>query len=363
MPWSTPALRDVRGFVRDAIRATLPGSDANVPNSILRVMADAMGGLCHLTLQYIDWLAKQLLPDTAETEWLDRHGAIWLVNSDGTVGRKQATLSIGHVAATGRAGIVIPQYSQLTEAGGLAYETTATSILSAAPVSIPVRALDPGSVGNLLAGSALSWVNPIQGQDPTVLVADMTGGADVETDDELRARILKRIQQPPMGGDASDWEQWALAVPGVTRAWCAPLEQGIGTVTVRFMMDELRADNYGIPLTEDVAAVAAYLDTKRPVAVKDTYVLAPIPFPLQIAIHNLVVDAPATRQSIGEQIQEMLLERAIPGGAIYESWVDAAISNSLGEDHHELQFTTTTMPSPGHIAIVGSIIYAGGLPS
>jgi uncharacterized phage protein gp47/JayE len=230
-------------------------------------------------------------------------------------------------------------------------------------VSISVVAVSFDTNGNLLAGSTLSWLDPVQGQDPTVLVADMSGGADVETDDELRMRILKRIQQPPMGGDASDWEQWALAVPGVTRAWCAPLEQGIGTVTVRFMMDELRASNYGIPLTEDVAAVQAYLDTKRPVAVKDTYVVAPIPFPLVVAINNLVVDSTSTRTSIDEQIQELLLERAIPGGTIYESWVDAAISNSLGEDHHELVFTTTSMPSPGHIAIVGSIIYAGGLPS
>jgi len=39
-------------------------------------MADANAGLGYLTLLYIDWLAKQLLPDTAETEWLDRRGVI-----------------------------------------------------------------------------------------------------------------------------------------------------------------------------------------------------------------------------------------------------------------------------------------------
>jgi uncharacterized phage protein gp47/JayE len=362
MPWTTPSLKTVRQLTRDAITANLYGA-VFIGNNVLRVMADTMAGLAHHVLRYIDWLALQLLPDTAETEWLDRHGAIWLVNSDGTVGRKQATLATGLIAATGQAGIIVPQYSQLTEAGGLGYETTQMVILSAAPVSIPVRALDPGSAGNLLAGSTLSWVNPPQGQDPTVLVQELSGGADVETDDELRSRILARIRQPPMGGDASDWQQWALAVPGVTRAWCSPLEQGMGTVTLRFMMDDLRADNYGLPTTEDVAAVQAYLDVKRPVAVKDTFVVAPIPFPLQIAINNLVVDAPSTRTSIEQQITEMLLERAIPGGTIYESWIDAAISNSLGEDHHELAFTTTQMPSPGHIAIVGSIIYAGGLPS
>src|ERR1700740_1972100 len=90
MPWTTPLLRDVRSLVRDAVAASLPGADANLPNSVLRVMSDNQGGLCHLTLQYIDWLALQLLPDTAETEWLDRHGQIWLGNSGGSQGRKLA---------------------------------------------------------------------------------------------------------------------------------------------------------------------------------------------------------------------------------------------------------------------------------
>ena len=63
MPWATPTLRDVRSAVRDAVNGRLPGADANVPNSVLRVISDAMGALCHLVLQYVDWLSRQLLPD------------------------------------------------------------------------------------------------------------------------------------------------------------------------------------------------------------------------------------------------------------------------------------------------------------
>ena len=72
------------------------------------------GALCHLTLQYIDWLALQLLPDTAETEWLDRHGEIWLVNADGSKGRKMATLSSGIVTFTGTEGGIVPAFTQLS---------------------------------------------------------------------------------------------------------------------------------------------------------------------------------------------------------------------------------------------------------
>ena len=113
-------LRDVRSLVRDAVNASLPGADANIPNSVLRVLSDNQGALCHLTLQYIDWLALQLLPDTAETEWLDRHGQIWLVNADGTKGRKMATLSAGTASFQGIIdGSVLPAHTQLQSGVGI----------------------------------------------------------------------------------------------------------------------------------------------------------------------------------------------------------------------------------------------------
>src|SRR5262245_45781836 len=124
MPWSTPTLREVRSLVRDAVRASLPGADASVPNSVLRVLSDNQGALCHLTLQYVDWLSLQLLPDTAEGEWLDRHGEIWLVNADGSTGRKLATLAHGSIDVSATvAGIVIPTGSQLQGSSGISYET------------------------------------------------------------------------------------------------------------------------------------------------------------------------------------------------------------------------------------------------
>jgi hypothetical protein len=55
----------------------------------------------------------------------------------------------------------------------------------------------------------------------------------------------------------------------------------------------------------------------------------------------------------------MLLDKASPGGTIYASWVEAAIGDSIGVDHFELTFLTLPMPSPGHLGVLGSIIYAG----
>jgi uncharacterized phage protein gp47/JayE len=361
MPWETPALRQVRSLVRDSIRASLPGADALVPNSVLRVLSDNQGALCHLTLQYIDWLALQLLPDTAETEWLDRHGDIWLTNADGTTGRKAATLASGTANFTSDiAGLVIPQGTQLTSTANIAYETTEQAITGPATlIPVPIRALDPGSAGNLPAGSPLAittTVPPNVSGAASVVMLD--GGTDEETDDELRIRVLKRIRQPPQGGAFYDYEHWALAVPGCTRAWCAPLEMGMGTVTTRVMFDDLRVDNDGFPLYQDLAAVTDYIDSVRPVAVKDFWVLAPLKQRIEAYINDLTPDTAEIRAAIELSLQKMLFNFAKPGQTIYAAWKYQAINNTPGV----ISFAMATalddiMLSPGHMAVLGDIVY------
>src|SRR5215831_13662791 len=131
MPWSTPNLRTVREMVRNDVVAALSGA-VLIGNSVLRVMSDTMAGLAHLVLRYIDWLSLMLLPDTAEGEWLDRHGNIWLKNADGTTGRKAATYAQGQVTFTGAQGFAVPTATQLN-ALGINYETTADIVIGVSP--------------------------------------------------------------------------------------------------------------------------------------------------------------------------------------------------------------------------------------
>ncbi len=370
MPWSTPTLRAVRELVRDAVNASLPGADANVPNSVLRVLSDNQGALCHLTLQYVDWLSLQLLPDTAETEWLDRHGQIWLVNADGSTGRKMATLSTGTAQFQGLVdGTVIPTGTQLQSAVGLpinfasansvvTFETLEDITTSAtAPVTGNIRAVDAGSFGNLPDGTSLAMSPTIPGVSSTAIAYDVTGGTDTETDDELRARILQRIRNPPMGGAQADYVSWALAVPGVTRAWAA-VEQGIGTMTVRFTMDDLRADNDGFPLPQDIAAVGAYIDKMRPVTVKDCFVAAPIKSFVDLTIAGLNPNTDECKAEIEAQLQDMLFRMAAPGQTIYSAWISAAIMQAPSVISFDLVTNDDfVMPNIGSMAVLGTILY------
>lgn len=366
MPWTTPTLNQVRIMLRNDIVAAFSGGVV-IGNSVLRVMSDATAGLGHLTLRYIDWLARQFLPDTAETEWLDRHGDIWLVNSDDSTGRKSATTAVGTGTMTGTLDTLVANGTAMQSSLGVLYETTEQITLGALPTSVAIRAVDAGTQGNMIAGDTLELTGTIVGVDSSVTVVSMGYGVDAENDEDLRGRVLTRIRQPPMGGDSSDYEIWAEAVPGVTRAWIAPLEMGMGTISIRIMMDDLRADVGGFPTVDDIATVTTYIDKMRPVAIKDRWILSPIPEPIDCMITELKTDTVAIRTAINASIKQMLREKAAPAHAvngvmqdaqtIYEAWVSDAIAQVPGVDHFKLTMADHEMPTAGSLGVLGTIVY------
>ena len=352
-------------MVRDDVTAALSGA-VLIGNSVARVLSDAMAGLAHLNLRYLDWEAKQFLPDTAEEEWLDRHGDIWLVNADGSSGRRNASLAVGTVTMTGTNGVIVAIGTTLKFSTEIVYETLEAITIGITATPVVVRALEGGLAGNRISGEELSINDPPFGLDDSAIVVNIDGGVDQETTDELRARVLFRIQQPPMGGDANDYVAWATSVSGVTRAWSS-VEMGIGTVTVRFMMDDLRASAHGIPNNADVTTVTNYIDSVRPVTLKDRWVIAPVPEPIDFRIVNLDADTESVRAGIEASVIAMLREKAAPAHiidgvqnsaeTIYAAWVSDAISNVLGVNSFTLEMSNHDMPYNGSIAVLGTIFY------
>ena len=103
---------------------------------------------------------------------------------------------------------------------------------------------------------------------------------------------------------------------------------GPGTVTVRFMMDDVRAPT-GIPTQADVDIVAAYIDPRRPVTA-DVTVVAPVAHPVAVAISQLQPDTPEIRDAIFASLTQMLLDEASPGTPIYLSQWSTAIGITAG---------------------------------
>lgn len=373
MPWQSLTLKQLRSLNRDNITALLR-SGPLVPNSEMRVMADANAGLAYLTLLYLNWLALQLMPDTAEREWLDRFGNIWVG------GRKPANFAIGTAQLTGIDETPVPAGTLFTvtvNGVAIALQTTQAVTLGGTATSVPIAALTSGQTG-LTNGATLNLASTVPGLAGTATIAAISDGVPAETDDELRTRVLDRIRQPPMGGDAFDYVEWALSFPGVTRAWCAPNEMGIGTVTVRFMMDDVNAGpltidssgaghGAGFPEAGDVANLLAYLQTLRPVAIKDFFVEAPIPAPLNFTVANLEANTSTTQAAIAANVAAMLFAKAapssslngvlVPATTIYAAWISNAILETEDVESFDLITTDFVMPNNGSMAVLGTVIY------
>lgn len=290
------------------------------------VYARVMSAAAHSLYGFIDYVSRQILPDTADGDWLDRHASLWL-----TQPRKPASAATGTATFTGTNGAVVPVGAVLQALDGTQFATTAGGTVAAGVLVLAIQASAGGAAGNRSAGEPLGLVSPIAGVQATATAGEVSGGADVETDDALRARVLARIRQAPHGGAAADYTTWALEVPGVTRAWVYPEWDQPGSVALTFVRDD---DASPIPDAGEVATVQTYVDARRPVTA-DLTVFAPTAVPLNLTI-DLVPDTAEVRAAVAAELADFIRREAEPGGTIYRSRLVEAISSAAGEAHHIL---------------------------
>ena len=348
MPLERPTLTELIAQTQaDALaRAQI---DDPLRRADVMVYARVLAGLIHGIYGLAEWMSRQIIPDTAESEYLGRWASVW------GVARKGASVATGTVAFTVQAGAVIPSGVLLQALDGQQYETTGPAAGTVPTLTAPLQAVLPGAIGNRTAGQALTLVSPVAGVQASALASELSGGADVESDDLLRARLLARISMPPQGGSASDYKAWALAVAGVTRAWVTPSELGPGTVVIRFVRD---ADASLIPDAGEVATVQAYIDQRRPVTAAVT-VLAPTSAPLNFTITGLVPDTPALRAAVEAELADLVRREASPGGTLLLSRIRAAISATAGEtDYTLVSPVANVVAAAGAITTMGVVTWA-----
>lgn len=97
---------------------------------------------------------------------------------------------------------------------------------------VNVTAVEPGSAGNVAAGTISEVLSPITGGPAVTNPAPTSGGADVESDDRLRLKILAEYSRPTGAGNAGDYIRWGLSIPQVGYVTVQPLWAGAGTVRV-----------------------------------------------------------------------------------------------------------------------------------
>lgn len=305
-------LRDVSNQLPDA--AT--GADSDFGVRAAASAASIEGLYAHQA-----WIARQVFPDTADTEYLEQHAALHGLT------RKRATIALGSATLYGTPGAVVPLGTEAKTVAGLVLLTTAEATIGAGgTVAVPVQGGAAGSAYNLDAGAALTLTSAPSGVQGAASLTDATiGGTDAETDAGLLARVLDVLRNPPAGGNKADWRRWAMNVDGVTEAYVFPLRRGLGTV------DVCVTSAGGPPSAAILDAVRAYLDSVRPTGANDFLVLAPSLVDVNVAVQvRLSTITLAQAQTAIETSLAVYFATLEPGDMAYLSRIETAISGVSG---------------------------------
>lgn len=364
MAFSRPTLQELITRIEGDIKTGL-GLVTILRRSFLGVLARVLAGIAHSLFGYLKFIEKQAFPDTATEEYLDRWAGIWGVT------RKVATYSQFKAAVTGTNGTTIPSGTIFRRVDGFEFSVDATVTISGNPLLdvIELTAVLAGQAGEVAVNDVVTILSPIAGLNSNATVSEIViEPEDTENDDSLRARLVDRIQNPPSGGAANDYIQWALAVPGITRAWIAPQALGPGTVTVYVVSDD---EDPITPAPAKITEVEDYIEPRRPVTANVTVVapsLLTIPMTIKIKPNTAAVQA-----AIESELKDLIYrESSVEGtyknptelndGKILLSRINEAISIAVGEEDHEIvdidgNPPADIVPGANELIVLGAITW------
>ena len=193
--------------------------------SILNTFASANAmSLAKAYIEMGDILSLGFIEDTFDT-YLDKRV------SEFGVYRKQGTKATGQIKATGDEGTVISNGTTFL-CNDLKFVMLNDVVIGEEDDICYVEAEEVGHKYNLSPNSIFTLIEPIDGVKTLTNEIAFKNGVDIETDEELRKRFIKVVNNPSTSGNKNHYEEWALEVNGVGRAIVYPLWNGNGTVKV-----------------------------------------------------------------------------------------------------------------------------------
>ena len=244
------------------------------------------------------WAVRQCFPQTAQGEYLDRHAQLRGLTRKQAV-RAEGTLRF-FVTTAAQTDRTIPAGTVCMTAGLVRFETTRAGVLPAGKLQtdIPARAVEPGSAGNIAAGTVVSLAVAPVGVAGCGNPKAFGGGADAEDDEALRQRVLSTFRRLPNGANAAFDLQGALSFDQVAAASVLPRARGKGTV------DVVVSTLSGVPGQSLLKELEDYFRQRREIAV-DVQVRAPqtVKVPVTVKVAAAPGQDPAAVQ---QQVRQAL---------------------------------------------------------
>lgn len=331
MSLQTPTTKEISDNIIAQLEASLNQTIPLLPKSFLRVLAKALAGVFVLLYKYGGFMFLQMFVSTASAKETTVNGIVltplteWgrLIGVGDPVSATNAELLIDITVETQTG--VLPSGSQLVSTdNGVTYITIGAVTLDAAVVQAPVRAASDqaggggeGAIGNLDPGATISFANPLANVSRNALVVSQTvTGANAESTEAYRQRVIDRFQKRPQGGAYADYEIWGEGVAGIINVYpytsdCPGQVDVYAEATV-----ESSGDPDGIPTTAQLQAVLDSIEldqnglaSRRPAnALANAFPITRTGFDIRVT--GLQVDNLAQVQTtITTAIEEYFLDR------------------------------------------------------
>ena len=236
----------------------------------------------------------QNLAITATGDGLDIIGANYGIT------RKPAEAAQFEIDLPGTNGTVIPiTVDFVGDANGIRYALDAAGLVASGSAVMNVTAKTVGVAGNLNVSDTMTIGQTVAGAESQATITAITNtGAERETDEAYRLRVLDAIRVTPGGGNSADYRIWSEEVAGVARAYPfagKPITSALAsvppdrTVAPQSLLDEVRASITADPETGI---------SRQPLGLTDDtlYVESIVRTTFFVTVTDLVVDASQTAQ-------------------------------------------------------------------
>ena len=331
MSLDTPTTKEVADNILAQLEAAFSQTIPLLAKAFFRVLSKALGGVFILLYKYGGFIFLQMFVQSASSKDTTVLGVtvnpltFWgrLIGVGDPVAATSAELTTDITVET-QVGTLLSGTQLLSALNGVTYLTVGAVALSAPTVSATVIAASDqvggggaGVLGNLDPGAVLSFANPLANvARDTVVTAQTVTGADAESVDAYRQRVIDRFQKRPQGGAYADYEAWGEEAAGIINVY--PYTSDCpGQVDVYCEATEASSGSAdGIPTTAQLEAVLALIEldsaglaNRRPAtALANTFAITRTAF--VVTVSGLVVDNPSEVQAdITAAVEEYFLGR------------------------------------------------------
>lgn len=284
----TPAQIEEQYF--QILKSIKPSLNINDQNSDFVIRGKAFAGLTSGIYGDQSKVDNDTYVSVARPEALTLHGLDLGIEQQPATAAKSS-----QVRVTGTNGTVVNpgDITFLYSPTGILYTNINGGTISGGQLDLQIEAQSTGQIGNVKAPDTLQIVSPPSGVNASAsIIQDITDGADIESTDSYRSRLLARLQHPPAGGNEFDYPQFAFdADPSVRSAYIKRFGRGLGTVDVYITSGTTDIDDavtngqpvLRIPSGITLGVVQSYYDSHAPLT-DCPMVYAPNEVPIPVSV-------------------------------------------------------------------------------